>query len=302
MRKAALILILTVLAAAQASAVVYMKSRTYGTTANEQPNEAIEMSFEGWFEERQALIKILEGNAAVPRGLIFVESQPGEGEADDNVIITWYDPEENTCAPWDMQAMLRLAGEMMEAMGGMFDFEFGEPVVEILEQGAGPPMLGLATRYYKIRNDIRYSIKAPIVGKKSFDNNSIQELWVTDSLGPAYAGWAAPEFSTGNEEMDRAIEASRPPIEGAVLKSRTVSRVIRENGKVNESTTTMEVIELDQSASRPSEGMTVPADCQRVEMFPGGAVESEDAEAQEGGKAPWKKIKNPFKRKKKEDG
>ena len=132
MRRIALVLVLTALVAAQASAVMYMKSHTYGTTAGGDPNEAIEMSFEGWFEERLALIKILEGNAMFPHGLIYVESQPGEGEEDDNIILTWYDPENNTCAPWDLQAMLRFAGDLMNALGGMIKFEFTDPRVEIL--------------------------------------------------------------------------------------------------------------------------------------------------------------------------
>ena len=73
-------------------------------------------------------------------------------------------------------------------------------------------------------------------------------------------------FTTGYEEMDKAIAASMPPVEGALLKSVAISETTNQKGKVDRTVITTEVTELDLSASDPPFGYAPPADCRTVSM------------------------------------
>ncbi len=225
--------------------------------------------------------------------------------------MTLYDPQENTCMPWDLQAMMRFAGAMMEAMGGVIQLDFGEPEVEILERRSGESHLGRRVDYLKYRSRWTMSLKMPLMKKRTFDNSSVQELWYDESLRkelPAFGVFMdADSFTTGHEEMDDAIAASMPPIDGPVLKSYAVSTTTNQKGEVQTTTSTSEVTELDTSAGDPPGGYSAPADCQTVAAFPGAGMpvgeqageEQPTAEEDERSGFPKVKIGNPFKKKKK---
>ena len=296
--------LLALVLAIPAEAAVYMKSHTHGTGPNDRPNEAVEIKFEGWFNGERAVLDVLQSNNAMMReGKVFV----------DGSMMTLYNEEENTCTPWDMQAMMRFAGAMLESMRGVIQLEFGEPELEVLERKRGLSLVGRRVDYLKYRSDWTMSFKAPLMKKRTYDNSTVQEIWYDPRLDddlPSFGVFMDPEsFTTGYEEMDEAIAASMPPIEGAMLKSVAVSQTTNQKGKVETSTTITEVTDLDVRAADPAGGYSPPEDCETVSMFPPTGMpegEGEPAANAEEDKKPWQKVKvkNPFKRggKKKDDG
>lgn len=297
-------LISSLVLAAPSGAAVYMKSKVDGTGPNNRANEVVRMLLEGWFDGERAVIDILESNnPTLAKGRIYV----------DGTVMTLHDLEENTCTPWDMQAMMRFAGSVMESMKGIVELEFGEPELEILDRRSGESMLGRRVDYLKYRSDWTMSFKMPLVRKRTYDNSTVQEVWydraLRDSL-PSLGAFMDPEsFSTGYEEMDEAIAAGMPPVEGAVLKSIAMSTMTNQKGKEETTTTVTEVTELDLSASDPAGGYSAPDDCKQVAMFPptgeppAGDEPQGEAAASDDKKKPWSKVKvgNPFKKKKKKD-
>lgn len=188
------------------------------------------------------------------------------------------DPEEKTYAEWDLQAMLGVAGAVMNGMGPLLKIEFSTPKVETLTDEAGPTLLGLPTRHYRYRTS--YTTKVRVLGMANEASVvSDQEIWTTDKLSDLALGvWLRNDPpKTGNEQFDKLLAAEMGKTQGFPLKSVTVSTTTQKKGnKQSVSKTTLEVTQLDTNATVPGTSFDIPAGYKEVEMTP--VAEGEDGE------------------------
>lgn len=176
------------------------------------------------------------------------------------------DPQEKTYAEWDLQAMLSALGSMMEAMGPMMDFQIDDVQVEELAKEPGPSMHGLSTTHSRYRTTYTMTIKVMGMGRAN-SVESVQDVWTTDALGDAGMGvWLRNRPTTGFDEVDELMEAEMGKVQGFPLKSVTRSTTTGQKGKRSSTTTTtMEVTELDRSASIPASTFEIPEGYTRSE-------------------------------------
>ena len=192
-------------------------------------------------------------------------------------------PKEKTYAEWNLDAMLQMVGNMMQAMGPMLNFQVDNVEVKELGSGPGPAMHGLATTHTKFHTT--YDMKIKVLGMGRTNHvESDQEIWSTQELGdPALGIWLRKEQPTGFGELDKLVKAEMDKVQGFPLKSVTRTTTTGQKGKREQTTvSTMEVTELDRSASIPASTFEIPE----------GYTQSEAMVPQQEGEQ--KEDKNPF--------
>ena len=192
-------------------------------------------------------------------------------------------PKEKTYAEWNLDAMLQMVGNMMQAMGPMLNFQVDNVEVKELGSGPGPAMHGLATTHAKFHTT--YDMKIKVLGMGRTNHvESDQEIWSTQELGdPALGIWLRKEQPTGFGELDKLVKAEMDKVQGFPLKSVTRTTTTGQKGKREQTTvSTMEVTELDRSASIPASTFEIPE----------GYTQSEAMVPQQEGEQ--KEDKNPF--------
>ena len=196
------------------------------------------------------------------------------------------DPEEKSYAEWDLDAMLQMVGNMMQAMGPILNFQIDNVAVEKLDSGAGPAMHGIATTRSKFRTT--YDMKIKVLGMGRTNHvDSVEEIWSTTELGdPALGVWLRNAPTTGFGELDELMQAQMGKVEGFPMKSVTRTTTTGQKGK-NEQTSvmTMEVTALDRSASIPASTFEIPAGYTKSE-----SVLPDEGEQEEENKNPFAKI------------
>jgi Domain of unknown function (DUF4412) len=246
------------LAAAPAFADIHYKS----STRTEGAQEGMTMKVEGWVSGDSARVELKESNNPVMKQGDFLITKDG-GES-----ILLVDPKEKTYAEFDLRGMLGAAGSMLNGMGPLFKMEFSDPKVEKLLEEAGPALVGLPTRHYRFRTSYTMKIKVIGMGNESAVVSE-EDIWVTDKLLDAgLSVWLRAEpLRTGNEQLDKLIDADRGKITGFPLKTVVVSTSTnKKNNKATTSRTTMEVTELDTKANVPATSFAVPAGYEKTEI------------------------------------
>lgn len=272
------------LAVSPAVADVYFRSETrYEQSQGQGPGN---MVVEGWVKGDQGKFLFEEsgGNPMMPQGSYLITQDGGR-------TFVLVNPQEKTWAEWDIEAMLRFAGQMLNSLGPLVKIQVEEPQVEMLADEAGEEILGLPTHHYRIRTT--YGLKVRVMGiKQSNNTETIQDLWTTTAIDEeAFGAWLRKDPpKTGNEELDQLIFDEVTRTEGFVLRTIAETRTVGGKKKKREQTsrTVTEVTELDTKRSIDESTFTFPRDeYQQVEMAPVGGDE-------EGG--------NPFKGLFKRDG
>ncbi len=216
----------------------------------------------------QARVQFLESNSPLlAKGGYLITKDGGK-------VILMVNPEDKTFTRWDPEAMLKLAGGVMNGMGGLVKMEFTQPKVEKLVDEDGGSLLGLPTHHVKIRTS--YSMQVRVLGMKNqSDSVSVQDVWFTRSLNDAGLGvWLRRDPpKSGNAELDKLIVSQMGTIDGLPLKmiTETTSTGGRKGDKTTTTKVSMEVTELDTHAPAPSPGsFDVPAGYKEVSMVPEG--------------------------------
>jgi hypothetical protein len=264
-------LTLLALAALPARAAVHYQATT--TTDNPQGDDP-KMVVEAWIEGEKARIEFREsGNPLAPPGAFLVTQDGGR-----NLFIV--NPEERTFARWDIEAMLRTAGAVLEGMGGLVKIEFSDPQVEKLLDEDGGVVAGLATRHLRYRN--AYSMQFRVLGMRNASQvESVVDYWVSNALTDAALGvWLRSDPPrTGNEDLDRLIGSEMGKIEGFPLKIVTVTKTTggKKGQKETVSRSEMAVTEFDTRAPgvEPSR-FQVPQGYREVQMLPTGQGEEDN--------------------------
>jgi len=258
-----------------------VRYKAFTETTSDAGGKPVKMIVSAHIDGERGRIEFQEstGNPILSEGTYLVTEDGAR-------TIYLVNPEEKTYSAWDLDAMLRFAGSMMEGMGGLMKMEFSEPQVEKLLDEDGGIRQGLPVRHLRYRTT--YTLNIKVLGmKRSTATETLQDLWVTDSLGDAALGaWLRDDPpTTGNEELDRLIRAEFEKAQGYPLKSETVTKNRDEKGKVTTSRTVMEVTELDRNAPAPSaESCKVPAGYTEAPLLPTGEGEDNPLKGLFGGK------------------
>ena len=268
MKRLTFFLILTLMGL-PAFAGIHYKAVTTTTTEGAQ-NQAgnMNMKVEGWVSSDMARVEFKESdNPVVKAGAYLITKDGGKS-------IYLVDPQEKTYAKWDLQAMLGLAGAVMQGMGPLLKMEFSDPKVEKLLDEDGGTVAGQSTRHTRYRTS--YSMKVKVLGMGNESNVvTEQDIWSTDRLQDVGLGiWLRSDpVRTGNEQFDKLIAAEVGKTSGFPLKTVTVSTNTPKKGNKTTSRSTMQVTELDTSADVAAASFEIPAGYQETQLLPTGEGE-----------------------------
>ena len=265
MKRLVFFLLLT-LTSLPAFAGIHYKAVTTTTTEGAQ-NQAgnMNMKVEGWVSSGMARVEFKESDNPVAKSGAYLITKDG------GKTIYLVDPKEKTYAEWDLQAMLGLAGAVMQGMGPLLKMEFSDPKVEKLLDEDGGTVAGQPTRHTRYRTS--YSMKVKVLGMGNESNVvTEQDIWSTDRLQDAGLGiWLRSDpVRTGNEQFDKLIAAEVGKTGGFPLKTVTVSTTTPKKGNKTTSRSTMQVTDLDTSADVAAASFEIPAGYQEIQLLPTG--------------------------------
>jgi hypothetical protein len=184
--------------------------------------------------------------------VVFVESEAelyASGDymlsPDEGKTLYLISPATKTYTQYDVQAMMKGMGGMVQGMRGMMKVTFESPKVEKLLEEDGGPIAGLPTRHYRYRTS--YTVSLHMTGAKKVSTVMEEDIWTTGQLtDPALKVWLKQEPpSTGDEQVDKMIHAEMSKVEGFPLKRITVTRTTDANGE-HSSRSEMNVLEVKQ--------------------------------------------------------
>jgi len=263
----ALSTVLVLLAALPAAAGI----RYTAVTTSQGDGGRQSTSVQGWVDGGKAKVVFSQSGTPGLKDGSYILTQDG------GKTLFLVDPKEKTYAEWDLDAMLQLAGSMMQSIQPLVNLEIDNVKVEPLGEDAGPTLHGLATTHRKYRTE--YDMRIRVLGMKRANHvENVNEVWSTEDLNDIGLGiWLRSAPTTGFEDVDKLVKAEMSQAKGFPLKSVTTSTTTGKKGKQSTSTTTMEVTELDRGASIPASTFEIPADYTRNEStLPAQQGEEED--------------------------
>lgn len=241
-QRIASLLLLTALLAVPCHAGLYYEAVTtvdQGAGAN---------TVHAWVEGDMARIEIVDSDSpALGKGNYLVTQDAGR-------TMFLVNPKDQTYFRFDVSAMVTA----LDGMPGLVDMQFSDPVVEKLDEGDGPTLLGHETRYFKYRTE--YDLKLKVLGmRRNMSTDSVQEIWTTDAYDmPGIYAWLGQKSrSTGDTGLDDLIAAEMDKVQGLPLKTVTVSTTTNKKGKGDTVTSTTEVTTLREE-SVPADRFVVP--------------------------------------------
>jgi hypothetical protein len=217
-----------------------------------------------WIDGPKAKIEFLDGDESgfLKKGSYLVTTDGGE-------TLYLVNPQDKTYSVFDLEAMLAMAGNMMNAMGGMVQLEFSDFKNEKLLEQSGESILGLPTTHY--RYDTGYTMSISVMGMNR-DNRTemLQDMWCTEEIdSKGFYVWLRPDkFRTGNSEFDKLIKNEMGKVKGFPLKTTTTSKVVGMAGEEMTMTSTMEVTALREETV-PNSLYVIPDDYEETQMMAG---------------------------------
>lgn len=269
-QRSVLSVLLLLAAAAPSWAGIHYKAVT---TNQDARSKETKMQVEGWVSGDNAKVVFQDSNNPMAQEGAYLITKDG------GRTIYLVDPKEKTYMKWDIEAMLGMAGAVIEGMGPLLKMEFTEPKVEKLAQGDGGTIHGLPTQHSKYRTS--YSMKVRVMGMgQESQIVSEQDIWSTTKLAdPALGVWLRKNPpKLGNEQFDRLIKAEMEKVSGYPLKTVTVTTTTDKKGRQSTSRSTMEVTQLDMNANVPANSFEIPAGYEETQMP---TLQGETGEGQE---------------------
>jgi hypothetical protein len=270
------------LAAAPADAGIHYLSVTRTEAEGQEP---MTIATEAWIEGESAKVAFTEsGSPVAPAGSYMLTRDGGR-------TVVLVDPEEKTWAEWDLDAMLASLGAILQAMGPMLNLTISNIEVAELAEEPGGTIHGLATTHYRYRTS--YDLEVKVIGiRRTNSVEQVQDVWSTDALTDVALGlWLRKAPKTGFENLDELIEAEMSKAHGVPLKMEQVSTTTGEKGKRSSVTrTSMEVTELERAVTIPPATFEIPAGYTQTEMMIPGAAGQPDADEDEKGRNPFRRI------------
>jgi hypothetical protein len=232
------------------------------TTTEDASGKSGKIQVEGWVSGDKAKVEFKDSNNPMAHAGTYLLTKDG------GKTLYLVNPEEKTYAQWDLQAILGLAGSVLQSMGPLLKFEFSDPKVEKLLEEDGGNVAGQPTRHTRFRTS--YSMKMKVFGLgNSADTVSEQDIWATTRLQDMGLGiWLrADPPHTGNEQFDKLIAAERDKVTGFPLKTVTTTTTTQKKGKQSVTRQVMEVTQL-QTQSVPDSSFEIPAGYEETQMLP----------------------------------
>lgn len=255
MKKVSVLLVVVLVAfAAQsiAGVVLVAKTTAEGGKGVEQQNSVVRTWVSG--DNGKSLFEE-SGNRLMGKGTYIITKDGGK-------TMYLVNPEEKTYMKWDLDSLMGMAGGAM----AMMNMKFADPKVEALGEEPDGLIAGVPTVHYRFRTSYTMSMSFMMMKKKSKVVKE-EEIWATPKLvDAALAIWLRKTPpKTGNEDLDGLIRAEMGKVQGFPLKRRTVTTNTDEKGKVETSTVTMEVTDL-QMAPVPDSTFEIPQGYKETSM------------------------------------
>lgn len=255
--------ILLFLAAVPCSAGIHYKAIT--KTEAEAQRGSGDIQVEGWAAGDNAKVAFTEsaGNSVLKQGMYLITKDGGK-------TLYLVNPEEKTYAEWNLQGLLGTMGAVMNGLGPLLKIQFSPPKVEKILEEDGGTIAGLPTRHYKLRTSYTMTVRVIGIGNTT-DVVSDQDVWTTTKLQDVGLGvWLRAEPPrTGNEEFDKLLAAEAVKFQGFPLKMVSVNTSTSKRGNKTQTTrSTMEVTQIDTSASVPAAAFEIPAGYEKTEVMP----------------------------------
>jgi hypothetical protein len=156
--------------------------------------------------------------------------------------ITMVDTEAKSYMDVDINRMGALAGQVVQASGGLVGLDVTDQSVELLLEERGPDMHGYPTQHRRFKTS--YKMKVSILGiKRSSTVVNEEEVWVTTKFSDSgFDMWRKRgQLQTGIESLDKLVEAEAAKTEGIPLKRIVTSTITDGKGKRETTTSTTEV-------------------------------------------------------------
>ncbi len=243
------------------------------TTAWEEGARKKQVSeVEAWVEGLNAKIvyrRVDGGAPMVEEGAYLITTDGGR-------TVYLINPKDKTYMEYDVNQLIGAAGAIMQSMKGVVSMTFTDPRVKILEQGDGGVMFDMKTERTKVQTT--YGMDTKVLGMRRYsDIEMIQEIWAAGELGDMALGlWLRKEPPrTGDEGLDKIIEADIKKIKGFPLKSKTqtvIKQYNKKRTKIRKQTTTYANMEVTEWSREPVPTPKIPPDYEQI-MMPGGDEE-----------------------------
>jgi len=255
--------LLLTLAAAPALAGIHYKSTTHMENPQARGQQSPgDMQVEGWADGSKSRVEVREsGNPILRKGTLLITKDGGK-------TVYLVNPQEKTYAAWNLEGMLGGMGAMMNGVGALLKIEISDPkVVKNLDEDGGT-LLGLPTRHVRYRTS--YTMTMKVLGRGNTNDVVIdQDLWVAPKLQDLALGIWLRTPRTGNEQIDKLIQAESGKLQGIPLKTVSVSTSTdKKRGSTQVTRTTMEVTQLDTAATVAPSSFEIPAGYKETEMMP----------------------------------
>ncbi|HEV7509264.1 MAG TPA: DUF4412 domain-containing protein [Thermoanaerobaculia bacterium] len=249
-------------AAAPAFAGIHYKSTTKSDGPRGQGNE---VQVEGWVAGEKARVEFKDSTSPNPvtqKGTYLLTKDGGK-------TLYLVNPEEKTYAVLDLSAMLGTVGTVMNGMGPLLKIQFSEPKVEKLADEDGGTVAGVPAHHTQYRTSYTTTVKVLGMGRSSSVVTE-QDFWTTTKLvDPGMGVWLRAEPPrTGNPDFDRLLTAEKYKLQGYPLKMVTVTtNTDSKNGRVTTSHSSMEVTQLETSATVPASSFELPAGYKETQLM-----------------------------------
>ena len=225
-------------------------------------SEGMRSSIKGLADGAKSRVEFLDsGNPMMPAGSYMVSSDGGS-------TIYLVNPKQKSYAVWDVESMMGMAGGAMQMMG----MKFSTPKVEKLLEEKGPAIHGFPTTHYRYRSS--YTMEVNFMGiRRSTETINEEDVWATTDIKDEGMGvWLKQKtMKTGNEELDKLLEAEMSKIKGFPLKRVVVTTSKQSDGSSETMRMTSEITSIKKSAV-PASVFDVPKDYTEESMFPDGGL------------------------------
>jgi hypothetical protein len=202
---------------------------------------------QGWVSGNHARMEFLHSDLPeLGSGTYLVSSDGG-----DTVFLV--NPKERTFERWDINGMGQNMANMMRTFRGEMKVKFEEPKVEKLLEEKGPPMHGMPTRHFRYRT----SYRASLADTETIATVMEEDIWTTDAIAePGVKVFLDKRPSTGDEQLDRILNAEMSKVSGFPLK-RTTSTQTQTKRQTTVNRSEMEIVDI-KMVEKPESWFEVP--------------------------------------------
>jgi hypothetical protein len=207
-------------------------------TTNEGAPGGPELStVHAWVDGDSAKVEFQETSQAVmfPAGGYLVTRDAGS-------TLYFVNPDDMTIMTVDIDAIVGMAGTMMEAMGSNLNMQFSDFSNETLSEGPGGEILGYDTTLTHHR--IGYTMSIAVLGFEQSSRVDMEnKVWCSDEFdSDGLRVWLRPDrFRTGNEDFDELIRQHYAAMNCLPLRTEVVTTTTS-NGAASVTTTKTNVL------------------------------------------------------------